>query len=159
VKTVIQVDQPTTLTIENTTADSPAATPATPCTCLFTGCKYVPPEVTPLEPVEMTATAFPTVDEIAHAVVARLLGGKGIVEVDGTTLPDDLGVPPALRLGLPLQNYLTWAGRMGAAWALQDPNVLLTLAAILTAMAKAGADPQAQARAAAAARDALQGGK
>ena len=156
-KTVIRLDSETVLTIDSPdSATPPTATIGTPCACQFTGCKYVAPEVVELEAHEFVAPApAPTAAEVAEAVVARLLGGRGIVAVDGAVIPDDLGVPPALQLGLPYQNYLIWAGRMGATWALQDPNVLLTLAAMLTAMAKAGDKPKDQLLAAAAARDAL----
>ena len=155
-KTTIQFTEPTTLTIETPATDAAPTLPVA-CACQHTpcACKYVAPEVVPLEPLECLAQAAPTVEEIATAVVDRLLAGKGTVTIDGQPYPDHLGVPEGLRLGLPFQNYLTWSGYMGAIWALQDPNVLLRLAVMLTAMAKAGDDPQKMLHAAVAARDAL----
>ncbi len=126
--------------------------PPVPADALAASTTDLAAAIRPAIPVATDTVAYPSADEIAKAVVDRLLLGHGIME----GIPDDVGVPPAFRLGTPYQNYLIWAGRNGAAWGLADPNTMVRMAVMLTAMARLGEDATPQ-QLAQAAQDALEG--
>lgn len=80
-----------------------------------------------------------TPEQTAAAVARHLLSDETVADFHGK-----LGVPDELALGKPFQNYLVYAVRSGALWALRSPEHWAMVVGILDALVQAPDNPQAR---------------
>jgi hypothetical protein len=81
--------------------------------------------------------------DLANAVATTLLSSDNLAGMSGP-----LGVPTYLALNKPLQNYLVYAARSGALWALQSPEFYAQMVGVLDALVDAPATATARREAA-----------